>query len=130
MKDLVKERIVAYRERNRILAAMGYASYEAYRCSALWRGVRAKVLAVNPFCYVCNGNAAEVHHAKYRKIDLEGRCLNFLYPVCRGCHGKFEFRNDGAKLSPKRASHKMQLLRTLKRTPPFPSHVVEKGRKR
>lgn len=110
MRDLVQERIVAYRERNRILAAMGFSSYKAYLNSALWKTIRTKVLESNPFCFVCNANAFQVHHAKYRKKDLEGRDLSFLYPVCQRCHSDGEFDGD-QKLSPKRATTKMRKMR-------------------
>lgn len=111
MKNSVRDRIVAYRERNRILAVMGFASYKAYLKSPLWASIRATVLEGNPFCFVCNGNATQVHHAKYRKSDLEGRDLRFLYPICGDCHGNAEF-DGGVKLSLKAANRKMRTART------------------
>ena len=111
--DLADSRIVAYRERNRIIRAMGFADYKAYLRSPLWASIRARKLAAEPDCFACGAHATQVHHAKYRKNDLQGRCLDFLFAVCSACHGRFEFRDsDKAKLTPKQATSKMRAMRT------------------
>ena len=114
-RTLKEERITVYRERNRNIRAMGFRSYVDYLNSDLWKSIRAQVLAASQDCRVCGRPAIQVHHVKYRKKDLEGRDLSFLWSVCAGCHRTAEFRRDGEKLTPKQATLKMVQMRRKKR---------------
>lgn len=106
-----------YRERNRQVRALGFVSYTQYLRSDLWRDIRARVLARSNACALCEGIATQVHHSRYRKKDLEGRGnLRNLFPICRRCHYRIEFRDhDREKLNTKQATAKMRQLRTLRR---------------
>jgi hypothetical protein len=111
----VERRIRVYRERNRILRSMGYASYAEYLKSELWQGIRARVLAQSRQCYVCGGYANQAHHRSYREPDLDGRDLRRIFPICHACHETLEFRErDDEKLNPAQATAKMRQLRTLR----------------
>lgn len=107
-------RMRVYRERNRVIRAMGFKDYAAYLKSDLWKGIRERVLAERPHCEGCGKDANQVHHSAYRKKDLEGRDLRRLYSVCGGCHYRSEFRSrDHEKLNPKQATTKLaQIART------------------
>ena len=108
-RSLEDQRMVIYRERNRNIRAMGFKSYGHYLKSPLWFKIRDEVLRSKPDCVRCGKPATQVHHGKYRKKDLEGRDLNFLYSVCARCHHWAEFRSsDNAKLTPKQATHKLR----------------------
>lgn len=103
----VEYRIVSYRERNRVLKSMGFSSYQAYLDSDLWKTIRDKVLVDDARCVCCGVLATQVHHEKYRKKDLEGRCLSFLHPVCGRCHTVMEF-DDDEKMNVKQANKRMR----------------------
>jgi hypothetical protein len=103
-----------YLERNRNLAAMGFASYKQYLSSALWLGIRSAVLRDNPKCFLCKGKATQVHHQAYRKKDLDGRDLRRMFAICSPCHRRIEFRDsDGEKLNTTQATVKMKGLATI-----------------
>lgn len=102
-------RMRVYRERNRVVRAMGFKDYAAYVESDLWKGIRERVLAERPFCEGCGKDATQVHHSAYRKKDLEGRDIRRLHSVCGGCHYRCEFRrSDNEKLHPKQATTKLK----------------------
>jgi hypothetical protein len=115
-----------YRERNRVVRAMGFASYAQYLQSSLWADIRSRVLSRSPECFACGARATQAHHTAYRKKDLEGRDLGRILAVCAGCHRKAEFRaTDSEKLNTAQASAKLRQARTLsgrgvpKRTDPL-----------
>ena len=118
--DPVAKRITAYRERNRIIRAMGFSDYADYLRSDLWASIRKRVLAVSSTCHVCRGVANQVHHRSYRKCDLNGTDTRRLFPICGPCHSRIEFRDsDGEKLNPSQATAKMRLITSVP-TPPLP----------
>jgi hypothetical protein len=108
-RSLEEQRMVIYRERNRNIRAMGFASYTEYLKSDLWESIRATVLSADNTCWVCGTLATQVHHTKYRKKDLAGRDLAFLKPICAGCHRFGEFDKHGVKLTPKLATRRMKI---------------------
>jgi hypothetical protein len=109
----VKRRNI-YKSRNDVLRGMGFDSYQEYLKSSLWASIRWRVLKANPDCYVCERKANQVHHEAYRKIDLDGRCLDRLRSLCGRCHYRIEFRDrDKLKLNTKQAKTKMRQQRTL-----------------
>lgn len=104
-------RMRVYRERNRVLLSMGFKSYKEYLASPLWISIRNGFLEDNKVCFGCGGDATEVHHRCYTKKVLSGRGRNHMYPVCRSCHERIEFRDrDGMKLSPRQATNKLKQI--------------------
>ena len=63
-----------HEQRNQILRAMGFASYEEYLESLLWDGIRKDVLArAKRECNVCRGpRANQVHRQSYDRRVLSG----------------------------------------------------------
>jgi len=98
----------AYAVRDRVLFdALGY-SYQEYLESDLWKFIRAAVLGqANGICKGCGAEATEVHHLKYNKAVLLGKNffkkppkpIEALVALCRGCHERIEFCQDGKKTS-------------------------------
>lgn len=74
------------REEN--LLDMGYASYNAYLRSTLWRQIRAEQLRAHPDCWVCARSAECVHHKSYSRRVLEGKKRKRLMSLCHSCHHK------------------------------------------
>ena len=108
-----ERRIRVYRARNRNLRAMGFKDYKEYLESDLWKGIRKRVLTINPNCVGCGERAWQVHHSVYRKKDLEGQDLRALFSVCGNCHKYTEFNRSGEKMHPKQATTKLKQLATL-----------------
>jgi hypothetical protein len=105
-----------YRERNRILKAMGFASYRDYLEGDLWASIRTAVLKERPCCFACGRPAIQVHHRCYNKKVLEGRDHGRLFSVCRSCHHRIEFRDrDHEKLNPRQATIKLNQMATSAR---------------
>jgi CDGSH-type Zn-finger protein len=89
----------SYEERDKALLDMGFSSYADYLNSPLWNRIRRKVYAKRgKACSLCGDVASELHHNRYARVDLEGRCLSEIHPICRGCHEAIEF-NGGKKNS-------------------------------
>ena len=88
-----------YRKRDKTLFAMGFRNYSAYLKSALWAGIRQRVLLTRKTCEVCNGYAGTVHHLSYSKRVLSGECDRLLVAICEDCHHRCEFTPDGVKRS-------------------------------
>jgi 5-methylcytosine-specific restriction endonuclease McrA len=85
-----------YPRRDKHLMEMGFDSYRSYLQSDLWRSIRSRVLASKGGkCVLCDDPASEIHHNGYRKEHLDGRQLNFLFPLCRKCHQFIEY--DGKR---------------------------------
>jgi hypothetical protein len=82
----------SYAERRASLAAIGFASYQAFLASDLWADTKARVYRQKGReCLVCGDRAVVVHHSRYAVEDLRGRCLDFLFPLCHGCHEGIEY---------------------------------------
>jgi len=63
----------AYKARNRILKAMGYASYDEYLASPLWREIHERKLErEGRRCFACGRTANQVHHGDYLVGTLTG----------------------------------------------------------
>jgi hypothetical protein len=77
-----------YREREKNLRTLGYASYQAYLLSPVWRYVRGLVMKrARGSCESCRINkAVHVHHTSYSKRVLLGHRLKSLVAVCNMCH--------------------------------------------
>lgn len=85
-----------YAQRDAVLRDMGFASYDEYLASPLWSRIRARLFKVCDVC-VCGEAATEVHHMTYKRRYMEGRgkIHKFLIPVCRKCHQRIEFDDQG-----------------------------------
>lgn len=103
-----------YRERNLVLADMGFGSYDDYLKSDLWQSIRERLIDGDRECAFCKRLATQVHHASYDAETMEGLADRWLYPVCRRCHEYGEFGKDGVKLGPQEATDRM-LGRSIKR---------------
>lgn len=82
------------------LKLLGFVSYAAYLKSPLWRAVKSRVFKINgDKCFLCENKAFTVHHRKYTGPTLIGEHLEYLSPICNGCHKTIEFDVDGRKLA-------------------------------
>lgn len=89
----------AYQQRNIVLRDMGFDSYAEYQRSKLWKGIRERQLMKQPWCTGCGSKAWQVHHLRYDKPTMLGRCSGSLVSVCGQCHFSCEFDALGSKLS-------------------------------
>lgn len=90
----------AYAIRDELLESMGFASYRAYRESALWMWIRGRVLQKsNHQCRVCGDDCIQVHHEAYDADTLSGKSIEHLIAICATCHHLIEFTASGAKRS-------------------------------
>jgi hypothetical protein len=124
--DPIERRIRQYRERNRIVRSMGYATYAAYLKSDLWAEIRGRILTKSNVCFLCDGVANQVHHLRYTKKVMEGREDRRLVPICGRCHKRIEFRDDdNEKLNVTQATAKLRQLRTTRTKTPLPPMAIE-----
>ena len=87
-----------YARRNHVLREMGFPSYRAYQRSELWKTIRRQVIERDKGqCVICNRRGHSVHHVTYSREVMEGKRLDQLALLCRGCHVHVEFK-DGNKL--------------------------------
>jgi 5-methylcytosine-specific restriction endonuclease McrA len=81
-----------YRERDQLLAGMGFTSYKAYLTSPLWASIRFAVLMRDDhICRACGKKSWQVHHRRYSLEALQGTDLTKLESICAGCHKRIEF---------------------------------------
>lgn len=86
------------RARNRRLPHLGFQSYAEYLKSDVWKDIRDRAFAENGSdCVCCGASATQVHHTRYQMQELNGTNLKHLQPICRSCHYKIEFKEDGKK---------------------------------
>lgn len=98
-----------YSARDRRLRLLGFASYQQYLQSDLWKSIRGRVLAKQPECRICRlRKATEIHHRSYKTEYLTGEKTSQLIPICRSCHESIEFSVDGNKLPLCSANAKMR----------------------
>jgi len=104
-----------YGKRNRVLKALGYASYAAYLASDLWRTIRARVLQRDGHvCRGCGGRANQAHHRNYRSDVLAGVNDVHIVSMCNDCHEEIEFDGD-RKVSTRTANKKLKERRRSRR---------------
>ncbi len=98
VKPKAKHRKPPSNPRDRLLKSLGYASYWDYLASPLWKTIRTRAFRLKGSgCVLCGARAEEMHHRKYTKETLLGLTLEWLEPVCKGCHKTIEFFADGRK---------------------------------
>ena len=107
-----------YAERNALLREIGFADYQEYLASDLWRGISARVMAKGKRCWVCRrrASARQCHHDQYTRRNLLGETTEGIYPVCPICHRALEFK-AGKKLDLLAARAECRRLRKRKRWP-------------
>jgi hypothetical protein len=126
---------MTYNERNAFLAIRGYTSYQGYLASPLWKFIRRRVFdEKGSSCYLCTKSAHMIHHERYTEDNLVGRSLQWMRPICRGCHDKIEVcdgrkRMDLSDVERAAAQHKKETFRhtgfhapALPRPAPHPNH--------
>ncbi len=87
--------------------------YEAYLATALWKTIRARVLARDhTTCQACRKKATLVHHKSYDRDVLDGNRDESLVSLCKRCHKDIEFTmvdSTMVKNSLDEANHKLAL---------------------
>lgn len=106
-----RDLVLAYADRQAVLAELGFRSYHAYLKSDLWQRIRRRLLKQFPDCYLCGGKAAAVHHRSYDLNTMKGRKTKTLRTLCNSCHRGIEFEN-GAKVSMSVAEKRLLRERT------------------
>lgn len=101
-----------YRDRNRLLRALGFDNYAEYLKSEMWARVKQKVWREGAKCTVCAGVATELHHRRYCKCDLEGLVTKHIVPICRDCHQRIEFFG-GQKIGPAQVRNREKVERKI-----------------
>jgi hypothetical protein len=130
MNKLTAAALQAYRRRNKVLAGLGFASYEDYLASPLWAEIRERKLAAEGRrCFACGKVATQVHHGDYeretlrpifhplqREYDSWSDWLDMadLYAVCEPCH-KWAEHFLGEKLPPESATKRLKNRRRKNR---------------
>ena len=88
-----------YLERKENLKKIGFKSYQDYLDSKLWKIIRGEVWRRDHgFCRGCGKKGTEIHHYRYSVKALVGAEPHHLFVVCRDCHSKIEFDENGNKL--------------------------------
>lgn len=88
-----------YKERDRLIAELGFDTYAEYISSELWLTIRKRVLDRDGWhCRFCGQRGSGiVHHIQYTKGNLSGSHLKHMVTVCSCCHRKVEFTRGGTK---------------------------------
>lgn len=84
---------LTYASRDRVIASLGYNTYNAYLKSETW--TRAKMNAFHEKgskCMWCNKPASTAHHSRYDLSTMKGIGSRHLWPICHGCHNQAELR--------------------------------------
>lgn len=82
-----------YVSRNEWLRLLGFANYQEYLASDLWKNIRREVYkAKGHDCFLCGNQAQALHHNRYHKNDLTGKRMKFIFPICNLCHREIEFK--------------------------------------
>lgn len=69
------------------LERLGFKTYGDYLKSALWKGIRKRVLTRDKNkCKDCGDRAIQVHHEQYDPYTMAGKDLQHLRSVCDRCH--------------------------------------------
>lgn len=107
---------LAYQQRNDVLRQIGFVCYANYLVSALWKGIRRRVLERDRYCcYGCRRTAHQVHHRSYDAEVLRGDNIRPLVAICRDCHHEIEHDHSGNKISLPAANDKLEAIRSRHR---------------
>lgn len=91
----LNSRNIAIARRDKALSIMGFASYQEYLSSDLWRKIRKIVFSFNSKCCVCSKPSSQAHHINYSIDALEGNVSavkSCIVPMCENCHQKVHFK--------------------------------------
>ncbi len=87
-----------YSDRQELIEALGFDTYQKYLDSPLWKGIRLKALSRdNHKCQLCYRPAQCVHHKKYSSGALSGNSIHDLISLCNKCHTKVEFKSGARR---------------------------------
>lgn len=82
-----------YTDRRVLLRLLGFATYQDYLNSDLWKEIRERVFALKGReCFLCSKLATQAHHNRYNLNTLRGKRLKHIFPVCGQCHHSIEFK--------------------------------------
>jgi|SRR6185369_13782976 len=100
-----------YKERNLLLNELGFASYEEYLQSDLWKSISERVwIAFGTRCKFCGQEATCLHHISYGREVLTGKRIDLIVPLCNSHHYKVEFDRKGNKRSLAESQTQFRLL--------------------
>jgi len=101
---------IAYQKRLQVVLRLGFATYQEYLASSMWKDIRETVLLRDKCkCKLCGSAATQVHHLSYSYKSMSGKALYLLLSVCSACHKAIEF--DGTrKLSLGEANNRANLM--------------------
>lgn len=84
-----------YQYRDSLISKLGYANYNHYLQSKMWKRIRKRVLERDEYvCYVCTKEANQVHHRTYTEDNIFGIKLDGMISICAGCHKKAEYNGN------------------------------------
>lgn len=73
-------------------------NYPAYLKSHRWHEIKSRVLGkAGRECAGCLDQATQVHHRDYRPRVLAGEDDTPLVPLCKSCHDKVHYKEDGTR---------------------------------
>lgn len=101
----------AWRQRKKVLAALGYPTYGDYLASPRWQRIRGEVLARDGRRCICGHEARQVHHRRYSEADLLGETLDFMVSICRPCHKKVSLDEHGTIVGPDESEARLAAIR-------------------
>ncbi len=89
-----------YCQRTEVLLSLGFRTYQHYLQSKLWARLRSSAfMLARGKCKLCGSRPDVIHHVSYSRDTLLGNEMDNLAAVCRACHKKVEFADDGSKRS-------------------------------
>lgn len=110
MSRQLRHPLKGFRNRNRRLRALGFATYQEYLASPLWKEIREAVLLRDEYkCRLCGSRASQVHHKSYSYAALIKITPFGQIAVCRRCHEFVEFE-DGRKTGMGRTKQRLRML--------------------
>jgi len=99
----------SYQDRDDILLRLGFASYQQYLNSELWRLIKSRAFKVHGTkCKVCGKETTTLHHKNYEWEVLSGKTVKGLVPLCVECHYHIEFY-QGQKCSLSQANNRLAM---------------------
>jgi hypothetical protein len=105
----------AFSKRNRILRTNAIDSYDVFLRSDIWKKIRAlfnKKRINNPYWQSCHGCTSKInlqlHHMRYKNINLTKVTLNNIIPLCNLCHKQLHLISRAKNISFKLALRELK----------------------
>jgi len=115
--------MIDYENRDELLVALGWSTYDEYLLSQRWAKIRRRVLLANNMqCVVCGEPASQVHHLRYDKATLLGKDLDGLVSICPTCHHLLEYDTSGKKRTPQEANAALSHIQQFANSPRKTKH--------